>query len=432
MPDVSLKLGLEQGALQTGLKAAQGSVTGFANNVKSQLAAAFTFTAFTAGLKSAIDKGDQLQDIAEKFGLSASKLQTLGNAASVYGSGIENISSGLNKLSLAQQKALAGDTDLQDTFKEVGISLADLKSLSPEDVFLKVSDSFASGANDGRQFIIVNELLGKAQTDLIKVMNQGSAAILEQGTSMGVWSDETIAALSEASDGIKIFQNNITIAFGYIATLGNGLVKAFQAIVESVTLMGLAAKEAVTGNIGGARELVKAAGNVGNDQRAREAKPAARTAARADIDANELSTKEREQQEKALEQLKTDFREAANAREKRLDDEAHQDRMKQIDAELAKMDEAQKQKEQDRSLAARGLDAMIASREQANAPASAIASSLQQIGGGGSVNVAAGGQDPQLNELKRMRDNLTPLKDQIPQTLEEIRRLLAGGTGTLP
>ena len=207
MPDVSLKLGLEQGALQTGLKAAQGSVTGFANNVKSQLAAAFTFTAFTAGLKSAIDKGDQLQDIAEKFGLSASKLQTLGNAASVYGSGIENISSGLNKLSLAQQKALAGDTDLQDTFKEVGISLADLKSLSPEDVFLKVSDSFASGANDGRQFIIVNELLGKAQTDLIKVMNQGSAAILEQGTSMGVWSDETIAALSEASDGIKIFQN---------------------------------------------------------------------------------------------------------------------------------------------------------------------------------------------------------------------------------
>ena len=151
---------------------------------------------------------------------------------------------------------------MQDTFKEVGISLADLKSLSPEDVFLKVSDSFASGANDGRQFIIVNELLGKAQTDLIKVMNQGSAAILEQGTSMGVWSDETIAALSEASDGIKIFQNNITIAFGYIATLGNGLVKAFQAIVESVTLMGLAAKEAVTGNFGGAQELMKAASSL--------------------------------------------------------------------------------------------------------------------------------------------------------------------------
>ena len=188
---------------------------------------AFALDKLIQSFSSAIEKGDQLQDIAEKFGLSASKLQMLGNAASVYGSGLENVSAGLNKLSLAQQKAVAGDTGLQDTFREVGISLQDLKTMGPEDVFLRISDSFASGVNDGRQFIIVNELLGKAQTDLIKVMNQGSAAIIEQGNSMGVWSDQTIATLSAASDAIKTLQNLWTVAFGYIAS---SIIKATAAL----------------------------------------------------------------------------------------------------------------------------------------------------------------------------------------------------------
>ena len=212
------KLALDASSFDRGLQKAQSSVAAFAKQAGSMIAGAFAFDKIISGFTRAIDKGDELQDIAEKFGVSASKLQLLGNAASVFGSGIEAISAGLNKLSLAQQKALAGDEGLIATFKEVGITLQDLQALSAEDIFLRISDSFASGANDGRQFIIVNELLGKAQTDLIKVMNQGSAAILEQGEAMGVLSDETIAQLSMASDAIKTFQNKFTIGFATIIT----------------------------------------------------------------------------------------------------------------------------------------------------------------------------------------------------------------------
>lgn len=217
MAELKAKIGLETSAFQTGLARLQGSVTSFAKGLGGALLGVFALDKLISGFSSAIEKGDQLQDIAEKFGLSASKLQMLGNAASVYGSSLENVSAGLNKLALAQQKATAGDTGLQDTFREAGISLQDLKSMGPEDLFLKIADSFASGANDGRQFLIVNELLGKAQTDLIKVMNQGSSAIIEQGNSMGVWSDSTIASLSSASDAIKTLENLWTVAFGGIA-----------------------------------------------------------------------------------------------------------------------------------------------------------------------------------------------------------------------
>jgi len=214
------KLALDASGLDRGLASAQDSVSRFAKQAGQALVGAFAFGKIIQGFSTAIEKGDELQDIAEKFGVSASKLQMLGNAASVFGSGLDQVSAGLNKLSLAQQKAVSGESGseaLVATFAEVGISLEELRSITAEDIFLKIADSFARGANDGRQFVIVNELLGKAQTDLIKVLNQGSEAIIEQGNAIGVFSNETIAQLSAASDSIKKFQNILTVGFGVAA-----------------------------------------------------------------------------------------------------------------------------------------------------------------------------------------------------------------------
>jgi len=221
------KLALDSSGFDRGIKSAQSSVTTFAKQAGSALVGAFAFNKIIQGFSNAIEKADQLQDIADKFGVSASKLQLLGNAAIVFGSGIEQVSAGLNKLSLAQQKALAGDKGLEATFNEVKISLKDLESMAPEDILLKISDSFASGANEGRQFIIVNELLGKAQTDLIKVLNEGSAAITEQGSALGVYTDEQIASLSALSDSLKGFQNLATLVFGVTATSIMEAVEAY-------------------------------------------------------------------------------------------------------------------------------------------------------------------------------------------------------------
>jgi hypothetical protein len=224
------KLALDASGFDRGLATAQTSVMRFAKTTGGLIAGAFALDKIIAGFSSAIEKGDQLQDIAEKFGVSASKLQLLGNAASVFGSGIDQVSAGLNKLSLAQQRAISGESGseaLKATFAEVGLSLADLKSMAPEDILLRISDSFASGANEGRQFIIVNELLGKAQTDLIKVLNQGSAAIIEQGENIGVYTDEQIASLSALSDSLKQFQNLASIVFGATATAIMGAVEAY-------------------------------------------------------------------------------------------------------------------------------------------------------------------------------------------------------------
>ena len=283
------KVGLDKSGFSTGLSSLKNEVSKFSSEIGGMLAGGFAVGSIFAGLKGAIEQGDKLQDVAEKFGVSASKLQMLGNAASVYGSSVENISAGLNKLSLAQQKATSGDEGLIASFNEAGVSLEDLKSMGAEDIFLKISDSFASGANDGRQFVIVNELLGKAQTDLIKVMNQGSGAIIEQGNAMGVWSDETISSLSAASDAIKTLQNIFTVAFGNVASLLMPVVNGYQKFVEVLVLAGAATTELATGNLQGAKDLVKEINQVIDEDRGPKKQGAA--GARAGAGDTEAETK---------------------------------------------------------------------------------------------------------------------------------------------
>jgi hypothetical protein len=294
------RLALDASGLDRGLKSAQSSVASFAKQAGQALAAGFAFNKIVQGFASAIEKGDQLQDIAEKFGISASKLQLLGNAASVFGSNVEQVSAGLNKLSLAQQKALAGDSGLQASFTEVGLSLEDLQKMKPEDILLRISDSFASGANNGRQFIIVNELLGKAQTDLIKVLNQGSTAIMEQGEAMGVLSDDQIASLSEMSDAIKTLQITLQNAFGQMAVQIIPVRDAFLQFAEELTMVGYAAKTLLTGDLKGAMAVIASA----RESHAESLKPKAKQASKTPVMTDDLElasiTEEKKKQDKKL------------------------------------------------------------------------------------------------------------------------------------
>lgn len=294
------RLALDASGLDRGLKSAQSSVASFAKQAGQALAAGFAFNKIVQGFASAIEKGDQLQDIAEKFGISASKLQLLGNAASVFGSNVEQVSAGLNKLSLAQQKALAGDTGLQASFAEVGLSLEDLQKMKPEDILLRISDSFASGANNGRQFIIVNELLGKAQTDLIKVLNQGSTAIMEQGEAMGVLSDDQIASLSEMSDAIKTLQITLQNAFGQMAVQIIPVRDAFLQFAEELTMVGFAAKTLLTGDLKGAMAVIASA----RESHAASLNPKAKQASKAPVMTDDVElasiTEEKKKQDKKL------------------------------------------------------------------------------------------------------------------------------------
>ncbi|NBW14824.1 MAG: hypothetical protein EBR82_43175, partial [Caulobacteraceae bacterium] len=190
------KLALEASSFDRGLSGAQVSLNKFAHEIGKTLAGAFAFDKLIEGFSTAIEKGDQLQDLANKFGLSASALQEIGNTASLSGSGIEDVAGAMNKLAVNAGKALGGDTGLQKAFEDIGLSLADLKNTSPQELFFALSKSIQATNDPLVAFAKAQAVAGKGVTSLMETLRMGPEEIAKLGNAMGVFSDETIQDLA--------------------------------------------------------------------------------------------------------------------------------------------------------------------------------------------------------------------------------------------
>jgi hypothetical protein len=249
------KLALEKSSFESGLKEAENAVNKFAKQTAGILTGAFAFDKILSGLSSAIDKGDQLQDLANRFGISASALQEVGNAASLSGAGVEDVASAMNKLAVNAGKAIGGDDAMIASFEKLGLSVSDLQGMSPQDIFFKLSEAVA-GSNDPLEaFALAQEVAGKSVGALMETLRMGPDAIQQMGQGMGTWSDDTIAQLAAASDEIKSFQNTMMIAFGSAAQFINPMIKGFKFMAEQITMAMAMVGEALTGNFAGAKAI---------------------------------------------------------------------------------------------------------------------------------------------------------------------------------
>ena len=214
MADLKVKVGVDKSGFTTGLASMENSVKGFGMKVGGILAGAFAFDKIIQGFSNAIDKGDQLQDLANRFGVAASSLQQIGNAASLSGAGLEDVASAMNKLAVNAGKAIGGDEALKRSFEDIGLSVEQLKQMSPQDIFFALSEAIKNTSNPLEAFAKAQAVAGKSVGALMETLRMGSPAIQELGNSMGVLSNETIAKLAAASDALKAFQNIVTMVFG--------------------------------------------------------------------------------------------------------------------------------------------------------------------------------------------------------------------------
>lgn len=309
--EMMAKLGLDQSSYEAGLSSATRSADKFAAGLSRSMTAlggtiagAFAFDKIMSGFNGAIEKGDQLQDLANRFGVSASALQEIGNTASLSGASLEDVASAMGKLAKNAGEAVAKEGEMRDAFADIGLSVEDLKRMSPEDLFYALSEAVASGKLGMEKFSVVTQLAGRSAGSLMEVLEMGPAAIRENGSAMGTWSDETIAALSEASDNIKKFQNNFTIMFGSMIPVIDRVISKYQDFVEAIVLRGNANRNPGLDSLGQAA-LLEEAGKLVSGKAGRTQSPSSPTQKNASAKAanqGELES-DRRQKKKDAEEL---------------------------------------------------------------------------------------------------------------------------------
>ena len=254
------KLALDASGMDRGLQSASASLDKFAKQAGTALVGAFAMDKIIGGFSTAIEKGDQLQDLANRFGVSAVSIQEIGNAASLSGAGVEDVASAMNKLSKNAGEAIGGNETMAESFAKIGLSVEDLKTMSPQDLFMSLSKAMASGTIPAtEQLAVASDVAGKSVGALMETLRMGPEAISANGQAMGVWSADTILQLSEASDAIKILQNKFTVGFGVMAQVIMPVIKRLEMLSEQLGFAMVAAGELMKGEFKSAMGVAGAA-----------------------------------------------------------------------------------------------------------------------------------------------------------------------------
>jgi hypothetical protein len=268
-----------------------------AARVGKQLGVALAAGAAAAvvAINTAIDRADQLNEVAQKIGLPVDVLSGLDYAAKLGGVATEELQGGLIKMIKFQAEAANGGKEALQTFEKLGIKIRDgagnLRGAG--DLFRDFADVFKRIPENSEQALLAVRVFGKSGAELIPVLNGGAQSIADYAAELdklgGTVTPEAAARADEfkdnvdklktaagglalqvandllpdlieltntwlenakAGDGVAETAHNITEAFRFVVDMGKAAVDAVQGVSSVVIGMGVSAKGVLQGLFG--------------------------------------------------------------------------------------------------------------------------------------------------------------------------------------
>jgi len=172
-------LGADTAELEKGLKSSQVAIAAFAGAIGGAMTKVADQVVSTVGQLShtftkIIDDMDKLGKESQKLGISTEELSKLAFAADLADVSFEALSKGIVKLSKNISSAIVTPSgDAARAFKALGVSMQDLKTSSPDEVFAKVAKRFSELEDGSGKTAAAIAIFGKAGADLIPLLNEG-------------------------------------------------------------------------------------------------------------------------------------------------------------------------------------------------------------------------------------------------------------------
>jgi len=143
------------------------------------LAASAVVGGFVAMIKSAIDMGDKLNDLSQKTGIAVEDLDALGYVAEQNGSNLDAVAGALGKLAKNMAEAAGGSKEAVATFKQFGISQAEIKngSITTTEALARISERLGAMPDGWQKTAAAQQVFGKSAADLVPLLNAGADAI---------------------------------------------------------------------------------------------------------------------------------------------------------------------------------------------------------------------------------------------------------------
>lgn len=248
MAGITAFLGLDDSRFAAGLNAAKIKAAAFGKSIGgvlqpgklgAQLAGAFTVGSIGLAAKATIDYAGDIQDLAEKLGITAEAAQQFDYAFKQSGSTLEQNQSIFYRLAENIDAANKGSDEMAKKFARLNVTASDLKSKRIDQVFSQIGREIKSGQITPQRYADLIDLMGKSATNVIPAMKAGFSELADEAKRLGlVMNSETIASLANTGDALDRIAFKGRSAFGEFivgATQIGGLLLNVQKIINQMT-----------------------------------------------------------------------------------------------------------------------------------------------------------------------------------------------------
>ena len=241
-----VELFADDSKLAAGLRRASAKLKAFGTAVKDigkklALAGAAVAAPMIASVKSFASAGSAMLEMSQRTGVSVERLSELKFAAEQTGVSVEELETGIRKMQKTIVAAATGSGEAQKTLALLGLTIADLDNLSPDEQFKLVADRLSQIEDPTIKAALAMQVFGRSGTSLLPMLVDGAAGIdafAQQARSLGlVMSTQNAEAAHKLSQAMEILWRVIKSGMNAIgAALAPTLTQLARWITRQIVL----------------------------------------------------------------------------------------------------------------------------------------------------------------------------------------------------
>lgn len=203
-------LGLDTAEFNAGLGKAEGALTKFSNTAKVAGAAAIAALGYEliSTAKEAVNFADKIADVSKASEISISTILKFSEALSLNGGNSDAAGKALAAFSNAVDAATKKGSDAQKAFEKVGVTFEDIRTLTPEELFIKTIKGFNQIGDSLTRTAVGAQLFGKAvkESDIKGLANDFANSTADFGKAEKAFMD-----INKAMDRLDTITHRVKV-----------------------------------------------------------------------------------------------------------------------------------------------------------------------------------------------------------------------------
>ncbi|HTQ49619.1 MAG TPA: hypothetical protein VMJ12_02830, partial [Candidatus Acidoferrales bacterium] len=176
--EVVVRAGFDNTTIAQGLRGTKAMIQEFATTAVSYLSGIFGAWQAVAFARGIVDWAKNISLVSERLNVGTTAAQQFSYAAKLTGVELDDVAASLDRLAKAKETATGGgpaSIPMLAAFRQFGISLHDIQTMTPETLFDRIAQSVARTGANAAVTAAAMELFGRAGGKLIPLLAQFEA-----------------------------------------------------------------------------------------------------------------------------------------------------------------------------------------------------------------------------------------------------------------